>query len=108
MLAGMDPAQEVVEAARLRAAALAAGDPQGLRELLHPQFRWISHTGERFDRESYVLSNTGGTTRWNRQELAEVDVVAHPHTAVLRCQVSDTVDRGSGPEEFRMPMTQVW
>ena len=76
--------------------------------MLHPQFRWFSHTGERFDRESYVRSNTGGTNRWARQELSEVKVVAHPHTAVLRCQVVDTVDRGSGPEQFRMPMTQIW
>jgi hypothetical protein len=100
--------EEVLEAARHRAAALAAGDAQELRELLHPQFRWFSHTGERFDRESYVQSNTGGTLRWDRQELSEIDVVAHPHTAVLHCQVEDTVDRGEGIEQFRMPMTQVW
>ena len=32
----------------------------------------------------------------------------HERTAVLRCQVVDRFDRGHGPEEFRMPMTQVW
>jgi len=76
--------------------------------MLHPDFRWVSHTGERFDRESYIASNTSGTNRWTRQELSDVDVVAHDTTAVLRCQVVDEVDRGDGPEEFRMPMTQVW
>jgi hypothetical protein len=104
----VETSEEVLEAARLRAAALAAGDAHELREMLHPQFRWVSHTGERFDRESYVRSNAGGTNRWARQELSEIKVVAHPHTAVLRCQVMDAVDRGEGVEELRMPMTQVW
>ena len=104
----MDTSQEVLEAARSRAAALATGDPQELRRWLHPKFRWFSHTGERFDRDSYVASNTEGTNRWSSQELSEVKVVTHPQTAVLRCQVVDAVDRGAGVEEFRMPMTQVW
>jgi hypothetical protein len=104
----VETSEEVLEAARLRAAALAAGDAHELREMLHPQFRWVSHTGERFDRESYVRSNTGGSNRWARQELSEIKVVAHPHTAVLRCQVMDAVDCGEGVEELRMPMTQVW
>ena len=76
--------------------------------LLHPDFGWTSHTGERFDRESYVRSNTEGNTRWDRQELSEVKVVAHERTAVLHCQVVDAVDHGAGVEELRMPMTQVW
>jgi len=104
----VDTSDEVLEAARLRAAALATGDPQELRRWLHPQFRWFSHTGERFDRDSYVVSNTEGTTRWTSQELSDVEMVVHPHTAVLRCQVVDAVDRGEGPEELQMPMTQVW
>jgi hypothetical protein len=79
-----------------------------LRDLLHPQFRWISHTGERFDRDSYVESNTDGTTRWSRQELSSVDVVAHDTTAVLRCEVLDEVDHGDGVEEYQLSMTQVW
>ncbi len=87
MLSVVDTSEEVLEAARLRAAALASGDPQELRELLHPQFRWFSHTGERFDRDSYVQSNTAARARWAGQELSEVDIVAHEHTAVLRCQV---------------------
>ncbi len=104
----MDTSHEVLEAARRRADALASGDPDGLRQLLHPLFRWVSQTGERFDRDSYVASNTGGTNRWASQQLSQVDVVAHDKTAVLRCQVVDEVDRGQGIEEFRMPMTQVW
>ena len=104
----MDTSQEVLEAARSRAAALTTGDPQELRKLLHPQFRWFSHTGERFDRDSFVRSNTEGPTRWKRQELTECDIVAHERTAVLRCQVLDAVDHGDGVEELRMPMTQVW
>jgi hypothetical protein len=104
----VDTAEEVLEAARHRAAALTTGDPQELRRLLHPQFRWFTHTGEGFDRESFVRSNTQGTTRWDRQELSDVHLVAHEHTAVLRCQVLDAVDHGAGIEELRLPMTQVW
>jgi hypothetical protein len=104
----VDTTEEVLAAARRRAAALVAGDPEPLRELLHPQFQWLSHTGERFDRDSYVLSNTDGGSRWQHQELSETRVVPHERTAVLHCQVLDTVDRGAGPEQLRMPMTQVW
>jgi hypothetical protein len=104
----VNASEEVLEAARLRAAALAAGDPQELLRLLHPQFRWVSHTGERFDRESYVRSSTEASARLDRQELSEVAVVAHERTVVLRCQVVGTVDRGTGVEQLTMPMTQVW
>ena len=104
----MDTTAEVIDAARSRAVALTTGDPDELRQWLHPQFRWFSHTGERFDRDSYVASNTEGANKWAGQELSEVEVVAHPHTAVLRCQVVDSVDQGAGVKEFRMPMTQVW
>jgi Domain of unknown function (DUF4440) len=108
MLGGVNTYEEVLEAARRRAAALATGDPEQLRSLLHPKFRWVSHTGERFDRDSYVESNTSGTNRWSSQRLSDIDVVAHPQTAVLRCQVVDEVDHGDGVQELRMPMTQVW
>jgi Domain of unknown function (DUF4440) len=104
----VDTAEEVLEAARLRAAALATGDAQELRRWLHPQFRWFSHTGEGFDRDSYVRSTSEGEARWTSQVLDEVELVVHPQTAVLRCQVVDTVERGQGTEELRMPMTQVW
>ncbi len=104
----MDTSEEVLEAARRRADALATGDQHALRQLLHPQFRWVSHTGERFDRDSYVESSTDAVTRRARPELSDVDVITHDRTAVLRCQVLDEVDRGDGIEQLRMPMTQVW
>jgi hypothetical protein len=104
----VDTAEQVLEAARLRAVALVTGDSQELQKFLHPGFRWYSQTGERFDRDSYVRSNTDAGTRWAGQELTEVDIVAHERTAVLRCQTVDAVDHGSGIEELRMPMTQVW
>ncbi len=103
-----DPSEEVLEAARQRAAALASGDRDRLGKLLHPHFRWISHAGESFDHDSYLDSNTAGDLHWTGQEMNEVHVVMHERTAVLRCQVVDRFDRGHGPEEFEMPMTQVW
>jgi len=104
----MDAQTEVIRAAEARAEALAAGDAARLRELLHAEFRWVSHAGERFTRDSYIESNTNGLREWSEQRLTEISVVAHEETAVLRCTVIDTVDRGHGPREYRMPMTQVW
>lgn len=104
----MDPIAEVIRAAEERSAAESSGDADRLRELLHADFRWVSHAGERFDRESYVRSATDGSNPFSEEKLVDIAVVAHTSTAVLRCTVVDTVDRGHGPQEYRMPMTQVW
>jgi hypothetical protein len=99
---------EVRRAADARAAALAAGDRERLLALLHPDFRWTSHTGAQFDRDGYVRANTGEDLRWSSQQVVDAEVVVHDRSAVLRCLVVDTVDRGRGDEVFRMPTTQVW
>ncbi|MFC9688196.1 nuclear transport factor 2 family protein [Kribbella sp. NPDC056951] len=99
---------QVVAAAEARAAALAAGDAVALEAWLHPQFRWTSHVGDSFDRDGYLASNTGGSLKWAAQTLADIEVTVVGDAAVLRCVVSDRVDAGQGPEEFRMPMTQTW
>jgi hypothetical protein len=104
----MDVARRVLLAATARADALAAGDADRLRQLLHPEFIWTSHRGERFNRDDYVHSNIGGRNRWSGQTLQDPAVTVVGDVAVLRCTVVDTVDTGSGSEVFRMPMTQVW
>ena len=104
----MDPRRQVLQAAQARAAALAAGDAGRLRELLHEEFRWTAHTGENFDRASYLKSNTGGRTSWRGQDLGDADVVVVGAAAVLRTVVTDTIDRVDGIEIYRMPMTQFW
>jgi ketosteroid isomerase-like protein len=101
-------AGEVAEAARARARALASGDPAQLEALLHEDFRWVSHIGQTFDRSTYVAANAGGPTHWHSQALTDVEVVVVDRTAVLSAVVTDEVDRGSGREVFRMPVTQVW
>jgi hypothetical protein len=53
----VDVEDAVLLAAQARAAALAAGDSVALTALHHPAFLWISHTGQRFDRDSYLRSN---------------------------------------------------
>ncbi|MEU4295488.1 nuclear transport factor 2 family protein [Kribbella sp. NPDC026596] len=99
---------QVVAAALARADALASGDGEQLRSLLHPDFRWTSHLGEQFDRELYVASNITQSLTWNNQSLARIAVIVVGDTAVLRCVVTDRVDHGGGIETFRMPMTQTW
>jgi ketosteroid isomerase-like protein len=105
----MDAAQEVIDAAKDRASALASGDAEKLRGLLHEQFRWTTHVGQTFDRSEYIHRNTEGHTVWSSQALAEADVVVVGDTAVLHAEVIDVVlSRGDEPATFRMPMTQVW
>jgi hypothetical protein len=99
---------EVLGAARARGAALAAGDPARLGGLLHAQFRWTSHTGESFDKTSYVQANTGGRTVWRMQDLGDPRVIVVGGTAVLTTIVTDRVESATGPRDFRMPITQVW
>lgn len=103
-----DPREQVLDAARARAAALAASDAAALKRLLHPDFRWTSHTGEQFDRDSYVAANTGGTTRWSGQGLGNPEILVVGEAAVLRTFVIDEIKDASGVRLCQMPMTQVW
>ena len=96
----------VLERAEQRAAALAHADGAALRATLHPDFRWTSHTGESFDRESYIRTNTAGGTVWRAQTLLDPEVVVVGDAAVIRCVVVDAI--GHPVETYRMPMTQVW
>jgi hypothetical protein len=99
--------QDVLAAARERAAALARGkDPVALRRLLHPRFVWTTHAGVRMDLDAYLSG--GGGSRWLGQTLVDPVVTVVGDTAVLVCVVVDEVDRGRGPETYRMPMTQTW
>jgi hypothetical protein len=108
----VNQADEVLAAAHERAVALRAGEADRLRRLLHPEFRWTTHTGVHFDREGYIGSNTGAraTVRWVRQRLDDPDVTVVGDVAVLVCTVVDTVVPADGVDEVtkRMPMTQVW
>ena len=105
----MDQADEVMHAARNRAAALALRDARTLEGLLHPDFRWISHTGQTFDRTAYIQANTSGKLFWRRQELSDVAIVVTGDTGVLWAMVTDEVEEEDcGARIHRMPMTQVW
>lgn len=103
----MNQADEVLRAAESRAEALAGGEPDRLRRLLHPEFRWTSHRGELFDRESYVLANTR-SVRWVKQRLEDPEITVVGDTALLLCTADDTVVRDGEELGFRMPVTQVW
>ncbi len=103
----MNLADEVLTAAERRAAALVDGEPDRLRRLLHPEFRWTSHRGERLDREGYVRANTRDV-RWVKQRLEDPEVTVVGDTAILLCIAHDTVVVDGSEESFRMPVTQVW
>jgi hypothetical protein len=100
--------QEVIEAAKRRATALASGDAPELRRLMHPKMRWTSHRGEVFDLDAYVAANTDGTLVWHEQRLEQPLVAIVGHAAVLTATVVDVVDREGKQETFRMRVTQTW
>lgn len=104
----MDAVEQVIEAAKARASALADGDARRLTDLLHQDFRWTAHVGETYDRTEYIRRNTEGHTVWRSQHLVNPEVVIVGETAVLYAQVADVVLGGDNTETFRMPMTQVW
>src|ERR1700742_4113061 len=94
-------AQAVLDAARRRAAALAAGDADALIALHDPELRWTTHRGEVLDRDRYVAGNTGGDGLvWHEQRLEDVDVVVAGETAVLTAVVVDEVQRDGARETF--------
>ena len=95
-------------AAERRASALAEGDERALRMLLHPDFGWTSHTGQHFDRDSYIDANVDGPTQWHAQRLANVTVRVVGDTAVLHCVVTDDVTTSDGRAAHHMLMTQTW
>jgi len=103
----VNQADEVLMVAELRAAALVAGEPDRLRRLLHPEFRWTSHRGERLDREGFVRFHTR-ELRWVKQRLEDAEVTVVGDTALLLCTAHDTVVRDGVEHELRMPVTQVW
>jgi hypothetical protein len=103
----VNQADEVLMVAELRSAALADGEPDRLRRLLHPEFRWTSHVGERLDREGYVRANTRDL-RWVKQRLEDPEVTVVGDTAILLCSAHDTVVLDGTERSFRMPVTQVW
>ena len=104
----MDEARRVLRAAEDRAAALAAADREKLTELLHPEFHWTSHRGERFDRDGYIESNTSDATRWRSQTLIDPRVNVVGDSAVLACTTEDVVLVAGWYRALRMPMTQFW
>ncbi|MFT3871387.1 MAG: nuclear transport factor 2 family protein [Nocardioides sp.] len=104
----MDAPEEVLQAANARAQALATADAEALTKLLHPDFRWVTHTGQTFDRDTYITRNTSGTVVWRSQRLSQVEVMVSGDAAVLHAEVTDAVATNDGIEEFQMPMTQVW
>jgi hypothetical protein len=100
----VDTKAAVLEAARRRSAALETGDPGELRTLLHPRFTWFSHTGRRFDRDSFIAASEQDG-QLLRELVADARVVTHARTAVVHCHAADGVD---GEPERLLPVTQVW
>lgn len=98
---------EVLSAVRERGEALASGDPAWLADVLHQDFLWTSHRGERFDRAGYVEANTRHLV-WRSQELSEPRVRVVGEAAVVTGTVHDHVERDGVAGWHTMPVTMIW
>jgi ketosteroid isomerase-like protein len=102
------PEQEVADAARRRAAALAAGDEEALRLLMHPGLQWTTYRGEVLGYEDYIAGNVHGDLRWRAQRLENIRVVVLGDTAVLTALACDEVRRDGCDQTFRLRLTLTW
>jgi ketosteroid isomerase-like protein len=100
--------EQVLLVAEQRAIALAAGDPDALRALMHPSLQWTTYKGDLLSREQYVAGNTGGVLTWKSQRLQGTRVVVVGDTAVLTALVTDEVRRDGQDQSFTLRLTQTW
>jgi ketosteroid isomerase-like protein len=100
--------EQVLLVAEQRAIALAAGDPDALRALMHPSLQWTTYKGDLLSREQYVAGNTGGVLIWKSQRLEGTRVVVIGDTAVLTALVTDEVRRDGQDQSFTLRLTQTW
>jgi len=101
-------AQQVLEAAKRRADALAAGDAHTLRQLMHPALQWTTFKGEVLSLDQYIEGNTGGALVWRSQRLDDRRVVVVGDTAVLTALVTDEVQKDGHELTFSLRLTQTW
>lgn len=100
--------QEVADAARRRAAALAARDEATLRRLMHPDLQWTTFRGDVLRRDAYIEGNVRGGLVWLAQRLDDVRVVVAGDTAVLTAHVTDEVRRDGADQRFTLRLTLTW
>jgi len=99
---------EVLDAARRRAEALAAGDEGVLRRLMHPDLLWTTYRGDVLGYEAYIAGNVGGPLHWRAQGLEDVRVAVAGQTAVLTALVHDEVSGDGRDQTFTLRLTQTW
>ena len=97
---------EVLAAARRRAEALAARDPDALRALHHPALRWTTHRGAVLDRDAYIVADTESDLVWRSQRLEQAEVALAGETAVLTAVVVAAFERAGEPQTFRLRLMQ--
>lgn len=104
----MSDAEAVIAAAESRARALAQGDAEELRRLMHAEMRWTTHGGDVLDRDTYIDGNTQSSLVWKEQRLRNPEVTVEGDTAILTCVVEDEVEISGEPALHVMRLTQTW
>ena len=100
--------EEVLEAARARARALAERDWAAVEAALHPDFVYTNAQGIRIGRDQYLAFVRDGPLRWREQRLEDARVVVSGATAVLTARVIDDVEVDGEPYELRFATTQTY
>ena len=101
-------ADQVLDAAQRRAAALVAADAEALRSLMHPLLQWTTSKGDVLSWEQYIDSNTAGGLAWRSQRLEDTRVAVVGDTAILTARVIDEVERDGQDQTFALRLTQTW
>jgi ketosteroid isomerase-like protein len=101
-------AEQVLDAAQRRAAALAGRDAEALRALMHPALQWTTFKGDVLSRDQYIAGNTAGDLVWRSQRLEDPQVAVVGDTAILTALVIDEVHKDGRDQTFAVRLTQTW
>jgi hypothetical protein len=99
---------ELLTAAESRAAALVDQDPEALAAMLHPDFLYVTASGQRLDRAGYVTFCLDSGIRWQSQHLTGVATRIVGTTGVLAGDVVDDVILEGVPQQWRLTTTQTY
>jgi ketosteroid isomerase-like protein len=101
-------AEQVLDAAQRRAAALVAADADALRDLMHPALQWTTFKGDVLSRDQYIAGNTEGGLVWRSQRLHGATVAVVGDTAVVTALVIDEVHKDGRDQTLALRLTQTW
>lgn len=100
--------KEVLAALDLWRKATLARDAKTLQSLMHPDL-WFSHSDARLEtRDEFITALTSGQLRYDRLDLGPQKVSGAGSTAWTRGDMSTTVVRPTGTNQYQLNVLHVW